>query len=64
MERREWNFAALIGGFIVVSVNAVGAYAFLSGKMTLEQWAASTGAINGVAIGWVGRAFSAGGPVQ
>lgn len=58
LERRQWNFAASLSALIVLSVNIVGGWAFLTGKMNIEQWIASTSAVNGTAIGWIARAMS------
>lgn len=61
MDRAQWNFSALMGAIVVISMNAVCGAGVLMGKMTFEQYAAATGAVNGIAIGWVGKVLTSGG---
>ena len=57
LERRQWNFSAVMASMVLLSTNIVAGWAVLNGKMSWEQWAAAVGAVNGVALGWVARSM-------
>jgi hypothetical protein len=56
--RSKWNFAAITAVFVLLVVNMVAGAGFLMGTVTWQDWLTATGALNGIALGWVSKTLS------
>jgi uncharacterized membrane protein len=53
LERRQWNYVAVMGAFVVVFSNLAGAAFVLTGKATWGDWVQIIGTGNAIVLTWI-----------
>lgn len=56
--RSKWNFSAIVAVVVLLIVNGIAGAGFLMGLITWQDWLTGTGALNGMALGWVSKELS------